>query len=101
MESRNYSGSERERVKVSDKKVEEEKKAVKKSSQPETVQLMLARDMKLNYTGPITGKLYTFQGAGAVLPVDKEDAEIMVEKRGGACCEGSGSGQPSKYFVEL
>jgi len=101
MESRSYSEHKSERVKVSDKKVEEEEKKSKKSPRSETVRLVLLRDLKLNYIGPATEKEYVFNGAGSVLPVDVEDARIMQEKHGGSCCEGSGSGQPSKYFAEL
>ena len=54
------------------------------------------RNLKLNYTGPITGKLYVFSGGGAVLDVNVEDAQIMLAKHGGDCCPG-GSG-PTPYF---
>ena len=65
---------------------------------PETVRLVLLRDLKLNYTGPVTKKLYTFFGGGSVLPIDVKDAEIMLAKRGGQCCPG-GSG-PQPYFAK-
>ncbi len=65
---------------------------------PETIRLVLLRDLKLNYTGPITKKLYVFSGGGSVLPIDVEDAEIMLAKRGGQCCP-SGSG-PQPYFAK-
>jgi len=61
----------------------------------------LQRNLKLKYKGPVTGKTYVFSGAGAIVDVDKEDAEIMLEKRGGTCCEGSGSTQPQPYFIKL
>jgi len=101
MESRSFDGSDSERVKVSDKKVEKKKEEPIKSRQSETVQLVLQRNLKLNYKGPVTGKKYFFSGAGAIVDVDKEDAEIMLEKRGGACCEGSGSTEPQRYFAKL
>ena len=94
MESRDTYTSKRERVKVSDKK-KETKKA------PETVRLILQRDLRLKYTGPKSGKLYVFAGAGSVMDVDKEDAGIMLEKHGGTCCEGSGSTKPQPYFVKV
>ncbi len=78
-----------ERVKVSD---EVRPKA------SETVRIVLLRDLKLNYTGPITGKKYFFNGGGSVLPIDVEDVEIMLAKRGGKCCPG-GSG-PQPYFAK-
>ena len=91
MESRRSYGSESERVKVSDKK-KETKKA------PETVRLVLQRDLKLKITGPVSGKEYVFAGAGAIVPVNKEDVDKMLEKYGGLCCEGSGTGKPPAYF---
>ena len=93
MEKRSNYTSKRERVKVLDKVVKEA------LEQPETVRLVLFRDLKLNYTGPVTGKLYVFNGAGAELPIDKEDADIMLKKHGGTCCEGSGSNKPHPYFA--
>ena len=94
MESRDTYTSKRERVKVSDKK-KETKKA------PETVRLILQRNLRLKYTGKKTGKLYVFAGAGSIIDVDKEDADIMLEKHGGTCCEGSGSTKPQPYFVKV
>ena len=37
-------------------------------------------------------------GAGAVVNVNEEDAEIMLAKRGGQCCPGSVGPQP--YFAK-
>jgi hypothetical protein len=82
-----------ERVKVSDKAVEKYK-----PQSSETVRLVLLRDLKLNYTGPVTQELYVFAKGGAVVDVDVKDAEIMLAKRGGQCCPG-GSG-PQPYFAE-
>jgi len=96
MAKRDYKFDKSERVEISEEKVEEEKV---KLQQSETVSIVLLRDMKVNYTGPVTEKLYVFNGAGAVLDVDKEDAEIMLAKRGGNCCPG-GSG-PAPYFSKV
>ena len=95
MAKRSYNVDKSERVKVSDEEIspspsEEAPKA------PETVRLILLRNLKLNYTGPITGKLYVFSGGGSVLDIDVEDAQIMLAKHGGDCCPG-GSG-PTPYF---
>ena len=95
MAKRSYNVDKSRRVDISDKEVspspsEEAPKA------PETVRLVLLRNLKLNYTGPITGKLYVFDGGGTVLPVDAEDAHIMLAKHGGDCCP-KGSG-PTPYF---
>jgi len=98
MASRNDKLDKSERVDLSEELVEEkeEKKVVVKSQQSETVAIVSLRNMKINYTGPVTKKLYVFDGAGAVVDVDAEDAEIMLAKRGGKCCPG-GSG-PAPYF---
>jgi hypothetical protein len=101
MESRDDNDRKRERVKVSDEKVEEEKPKIKKSSKPETVRLVLQRNLRLKITGPISGKDYFFAGAGAIVDVNKEDADIMIEKHGGLCCEGSGTGKPPSYFGKV
>jgi hypothetical protein len=91
MAKRSYNVNKSERVDVSEEKVE-------KKEAPETVRLVLLRDLTLNYTGPVTGKLYVFAGAGAVVDVDAKDAGIMLAKRGGQCCPG-GSG-PQPYFAK-
>ena len=95
MAKRSYNVDKSERVDISDEEVssspsEEAPKA------PEIVRLVLLRNLTLNYTGPITGKLYVFSGGGSVLDVDVEDAQIMLAKHGGQCCP-SGSG-PTPYF---
>jgi hypothetical protein len=100
MEKRSYSIDKSERVKVSDEEISPSPstEVVETKKAPETVRLVLLRNLKLNYTGPITGKLYVFNGGGSVLPVDAEDAQIMLAKHGGDCCPG-GSG-PTPYFSE-
>lgn len=45
-------------------------------------------------TGAVTGDVYTFPGAGAIVPVQEEDARIMVEKRNRSCC----TGYVSRFF---
>ena len=89
MEKRNYTERKSKRVKALDELVVEKV--------PETVRLILLKDLKLNYTGPKSGKLYRFSGAGAEIDVDAEDVEIMMQKSGGECCPG-GSG-PQPYFA--
>ncbi len=90
---------ESERVKVSDEEIEEEVVEEKEFSEPETVRLVLLKQLNLKYVGNVTGKTYTFSGAGAEVDVDKKDAEIMLSKKGGKCCEGSVGPQP--YFAEV
>jgi len=61
--------------------------------------LQLLKNVKLKYKGPVTGTEYIFDGAGTVVDVYKEDAEIMLQKIPGAgCCPGSGIGNPTPYF---
>ena len=93
MAKRIYNVDKSERVKVSEIKVEIVNKA------PETVRIVLLRNLKLNYTGPVTEKLYVFERGGAELDVDKRDAEIMLAKRGGQCCPGGSGAQP--YFAKV
>jgi hypothetical protein len=95
MAKRSYNVDKGERVEVKEEKIEEEEKPQKSSG---TVKLVLLRDLKLNYTGPVTGKKYVFAKGGAVVDVDEEDAAIMLAKRGGSCCPG-GSG-PQPYFAK-
>jgi len=82
-------------VDVSEELVEEE---IYEPQAPETTKLILLRDMKLKYTGPVTQNLYIFDGAGSVQEVDVQDAQIMLAKLSGKCCPG-GSG-PQPYFAE-
>lgn len=57
----------------------------------QTVRLVLMRDVRLNITGPITGKTYKFNGAGSILSVDVDDAYVMLDMvRGDSCCGGAG-----------
>lgn len=53
--------------------------------EPETVRLMLLKNLKLNYYGKVTKRLYEFSGGGAIVEVDKRDAEIMLQKVSGVC----------------
>lgn len=63
---------------------------------PEIVKMRLLKDVILKYTGPVTGNMYIFNRGGAVVDVDKRDAEIMINKRSNIpCCSG---GTQSPYF---
>lgn len=61
----------------------------------ETVKIMLMRDIILNYTGLITGRLYIFNRGGSIQDVDIKDAEIMLKRTEQASCCGSVS---TPYF---
>lgn len=93
MESRGNFPHDRKRVETPKPK----RKYVKNVVVRETVTLCLLKDIKLNIVGKATGKKYTFSGAGATLPVDKEDAkEMMTRYKSKRCC--SGDVKLSPYF---
>jgi hypothetical protein len=93
-----------ERVEVEDELLDEEEfyASIEEEAEPETVRLALRYDVILNTIGPVTGNKYQFRGAGAVLDVDKQDADIMILKKRGKSCSGcTGVSAPSYYFVVL
>ena len=96
-----------ERVEVKDELLDEEEfyasiEAEEEEAEPETVRLALRYDITLNTIGPVTGNKYQFRGAGAILNIDKEDADIMILKKRGKSCSGcTGVSAPSYYFVIL
>jgi hypothetical protein len=61
----------------------------------DTVRIMLMRDVLLNYTGLVTGKLYIFNRGGSIQDVDIKDAEIMLKRVEQQSCCGSTS---TPYF---
>lgn len=95
MAKRSDNERDNERVEVEDELLDEEEfyaSIEAEESEPETVRLVLVRNLTLNIRGAVTNRLYRFSGAGAVLDVDKQDADIMLTKRGAkACCGGSAS----------
>lgn len=65
--------------------------------EPETVKLVLLKDITLKYVGPVTGQEYIFGGAGSIVNVDKRDVDIMLQEKGGkGCCPASVG--PTPYF---
>jgi len=94
-----------ERVEVEDELLDEEEfyaSIEEEEAEPETVRLALRYDVILNTIGPVTGNKYQFRGAGAVLDIDKQDADIMILKKRGKSCSGcTGVSAPSYYFVVL
>lgn len=75
------------------------KSVEKEEIQPEQVKVVLLKSVQLKYTGPVTGTLYVFSGAGSVRDdVDIRDWEIMKnKKRNTKCCPGSIGGNEN-YF---
>ena len=66
-----------------------------------TKKLRLLKNIKLNITGKVTGKKYTFNGGGAIVDVDSRDADIMINKVSGKkCCPGTPGATPYFEFVE-
>ena len=61
----------------------------------ETVRIMLMKDVVLNYTGIVTGRLYIFNHGGSIQDVDKKDAEKMLMRTEQRSCCGSVS---TPYF---
>ena len=62
---------------------------------PHTVRLVLLRNIRLTFTGAVTGNKYIFDGAGSTLDVDALDAPDMLSKDGGrTCC----SENRNRYF---
>jgi len=94
-----------ERVEVEEELLDEEEfyaSIEEEEAEPETVRLALRYDVILNTIGPVTGNKYQFRGAGAVLDIDKQDADIMILKKRGKSCSGcTGVSAPSYYFVVL
>lgn len=54
-------------------------------AEPETVRVMLLKNLKVNYYGKVTRKLYVFSGGGAIVEVDRRDVETMLQKVSGVC----------------
>ena len=55
----------------------------------DTVSIRSTIDAKTKITGTVTGNLYIFNGAGAVINVDVRDKdELLNKKRERACCGG-------------
>lgn len=76
--------------------LEEEIPQPQAPEEPQVVGMILLKSMKLNYIGPVTGKLYVWGRAGDMVYVDKEDADIMRYKTSTRdCCSGT---RATPYF---
>ena len=63
-----------------------------------TVSIRSLLDAVVKVTGAVTGKVYVWSHAGAVIDVDSKDKdEILNKTRGRACC----GGQSGKALFEL
>jgi hypothetical protein len=65
--------------------------------EPETVKIMLLKNLTVNYTGHYTGNLYVFSGGGSVVDVNIRDLDSMLSKVSGACDGCSRTGK-THYF---
>lgn len=54
----------------------------------EDVLLTNLHPARLTVAGPVTGKRYFFNGAGAKVKVDRQDVDGLLSKRRGGCCGG-------------
>lgn len=64
----------------------------------DTVSIRSLVDAKVKLTGAVSGKVYIWERAGAVVSVDVVDKdEVLNKKRGRACC----GGQSGKNLFEL
>lgn len=83
----------------------EDKKTTRKKSPPkpkiEYKELQLRHEAIYKIKGPVTGRLYVFEGAGAIRNVDSRDVEGLLSKlKGEKCCNGVLGPQPVFRLVE-
>jgi len=95
MEKRSFDERDSKRVEV----VKAKKKEPVKRLTPKTVRIVLLRNKKVNTKGSVTGEMYSFSGAGAILSVDERDVPTLLAKGvgGTSCC----SGVPTSPYFEL
>ena len=75
-----------------------EKFGVSSYNSVDTVSIRSLIDAKVKLTGAVSGKVYIWERAGAVVSVDVVDKdEVLNKKRGRACC----GGQSGKNLFEL
>lgn len=94
MEKRSLNERDSKRVEV----VKVKREPVKRL-RTKTIRIALARRKKVNIKGSVTGKMYSFLGAGAILDVDERDAPAFLAKEAGraSCC----SGVPTSPYFRL
>lgn len=75
-----------------------EESGVSSYNSVDTVSIRSLVDAKVKLTGAVSGKVYIWERAGAVISVDVVDKdEVLNKKRGRACC----GGQSGKNLFEL
>ena len=80
--------------------IKPKKKKLYSAPKRQTVKLQLMKEVKKNVTGRVTGKKYVFNGAGSIVDVDKEDADILINIRRSGCCPGSVGSSPYFQIIE-
>ena len=97
MEKRSFDERDSKRVEVVKVKKREPVKRITPKSK--TIRIALARRKIVNIKGSVTGKMYSFSGAGAILDVDERDAPAFLAKDAGraSCC----SGVPTSPYFRL
>ena len=92
MENRSLTEGNSKRVKVRRKPRRKQQPAYN----PKTVRLVLRQQLTLNCIGSVTGKRYSFNGAGSSVSVDSRDVTDLLKKSvSGSCCGGAND---SPYF---
>ena len=75
-----------------------EESGVSSYNSVDTVSIRSLIDAKVKLTGAVSGKVYIWERAGAVVSVDVVDKdEVLNKKRGRSCC----GGQSGKNLFEL
>jgi len=73
-------------------------RVLKYNKSSNTVPVRCLLDARTSVTGAVTGEVYIFSGAGAIVDVAQEDAdELLNKKRGRACC----GGKSGKFVFQL
>ena len=69
---------------------------------PAAVKLQLRIDAKVKLSGSVTGELYIWERAGAIVEVDEKDSLELLNKRLGkkSCCGGSRDGLKVFELIE-
>ena len=70
---------------------------VVKDPKPETIRIVLQKNVNFRCVGAVTGQEYYFPGAGSILEIDYRDVEALLNRPiSKSCCGGA---PDSPYFV--